>query len=348
MLNKIILSLALCFSFTHCFADIPLESPPKETIILNLPNCKVSDWKEVSRLLVKEAGLIERIPKNQTVDNWNELIAIQYFTNIEKSPFSLNTIIDTLKKTTINAYPGSQVTWRLIEKNKSDFTYEWILHTPYKDIPIQHEIARGFLIENKYHRIGYTRRYKEMDQTEKNTWLKALKESVAVETMEKAKDLPGLSLVERFKNSIVLGNAFKDWSISNKYESANGYTLAIWVPASQKGSSFITECLEILTYPMIKATSITQLVEMETEKIRKSEGKAAQLSILKQTPNEIIYSYTQPKNGLQLTAVVRTFISECGNGRYSITYKQGLPEKTLSKDEIEKWQKTLESIKVRD
>lgn len=348
MINRIIFLLAFCFSFTQSFADIPLEFPLKETVVLKLPNGKPSDWKEISRFLGKKEGVVERIPKNQTIDKWNQVIVFQYNTDAKRSTIGVRAISDGLKTATKKAYPGSQVTWKLIELNKFDFIYEWVLHTPYKDIPVQHEVARGFLTEKGFHRVAFNRRYQQMDENEKNKWLKVLKESVSVESIEKANELSGLSLIERLQNSVVLGNSFSGWSLHDKYESAKGITLAIWIPESQKGSSFVTECLEVQTCPMMKSAGITSLFDLEKERIQKIAGKDVQISILKQTPNEIVYTYTHPADKLQLTSVVRTFISECGTGYCSIVYKQGLPERSLTHDEIEKCQNDLESIKIGD
>src|SRR5262249_15211111 len=143
----------------------------------------------------KEA-LVERIPSSQNPENWSELIGIQFFdlSLLEaKAIKSIEDFAKGLQKITINAYPNSKVSWRYIEKNQNDIIYEWVLHEPYKNIPLQHEIARIFLSQSGFHRIGYTRKGQEMNSSEREEWVKSLRQANIVKIDEAGK-IQGLSL----------------------------------------------------------------------------------------------------------------------------------------------------------
>lgn len=167
-------------------------NPISETAIIKSPNVDYNNWKEISRSLMDTQGLVERIPVDQTVENWSELVAVQYLKlgNVNES---FNDIMEILKKQTLTKYPGSKVSWNVIEENKNDMIYEWILHEPYKKIPLQHEIARAFLTKGTFHRVGFTRTKTPISLQEREEWIKVLKES-SVMSLKEASKIKGFSL----------------------------------------------------------------------------------------------------------------------------------------------------------
>ena len=318
-----------------------------ETIVLKLPK-DYSSWREISRIVDEKKCIVERIPLDQTNSNWSELIAIQYADKenlIMKGCIFIEDCIDLIREQTINSHPGKKVTWRIIDKCKTNIIYEWILHEQYKDIPPQHEIARAFLTEKGFHRIGFTRKNNEMNLDEREKWIELLRESVSVVSMEEARNIPhGLSMVDKLKDSLDLGATFRDWKVINTYNFEMGYTMVISIPPSQKENEYIIECLEMTTTPNFNSVSIDKFFETE-KMILHSRSEKVNFTILKKTPNEIIYSFVHPKDHLLLTGVVRSFISN--HGYYSICYKYGLPNE-LSKEKVLQWKECLEAIKILD
>jgi len=183
------------YAFTH------VSRLPPETIVLKLPNDNYADWKEISSYLSRKEGLVERIPVNQSVKDWVELICIQYHDRSQWDDgtiaYPIEEIMKRLEKVTIGSYPGNKVTWRILEKSETAVIYEWILHKPYKDVPSQHEIAHGFLTEHGFHRIGITCKNREMTSEERERWMELLRESVVVIPVEEAKTVQGLSLLNK-------------------------------------------------------------------------------------------------------------------------------------------------------
>lgn len=184
------------------FQNLTISAEPitlVETAILQLRDTDYLNWKEISRNVNKREGFVELIPNDQTSQTWSELICVQYldFTGRDPKIMGIGAFVGAIQNTTLAAYPGNRVSWTIIEKNKDDIIYEWILHKPFKNIPPQHEIARAFLTENKFHRIGITRKNHEMTEEERQTWLKLLKESTSVVSFEEAVKIKGISLVPR-------------------------------------------------------------------------------------------------------------------------------------------------------
>jgi hypothetical protein len=130
-------------------------------------------------------------------------------------------------------------------------------------------------------------------------------------------------------------------AVLHTYDLDNGNTLVNYLPPSEIGVC-PTECLEVMHIPYVKTTSIEGLFELEKKNVQKQSSKEVIFDVLKKSQNEIIYSYSQVKNRIPFTALVRAFISD--EGYYSISYKNGVAG-DLKKEEILQWKTRLEMIK---
>jgi hypothetical protein len=165
-----------------------------KTLILKLENPEDFKWKEISRKIDEEEGLREFIPTDQNIETWSQLICVQYITlwpEVSETEDPLGAVVDTIRKTTLAAYSGNRVSWNIIEKNKNDIVYEWILHEPFRNIPAQHEIVRAFRTKNRFYRIGVTRKYSEMNNEERENWIKFFKKSVSLVSHNEAGRIKG-------------------------------------------------------------------------------------------------------------------------------------------------------------
>ncbi len=335
--------LAIINSGLHALES--LGDFPLETVILKLPDNSESNWKEIARRVEKKSGIIETIPLSQTVKNWLELICIQYFDSSEwdkKARNSISCILDKLRKETLRSYPENTVTWKIIEKDKRSAIYEWILLKPYNNIPVQHEIARGFLTKTGFHRVGYTKKNEQMNSEEREKWIKLLKNNASVVPFREGACIEGLSMVDKLKDSVALGANFQNWKIIDSFVNANGCALNTYIPPMEDCPS-VTEGLETFTMPTTVISSVTKFFEIEKEGLRSKVGVDVECHVLEQSPSEIIYSYCHPKDHLQCNAVVRTFLTD--RGYYSISYKHGLMGE-MSKEEILEWKEKLKTILV--
>lgn len=331
------------------YALTSVDHPPPETIILRLPNNGYANWKEIVRQVSENEGLVERIPSNQTVETLSELITIQYhgratWNKERASSASLEELLASIREITSFSYPGSKITWKIIEKSEYDSIYEQILRGE-GATPTEHDIARVFLTPSGLHRVAFTRKHTEMSFEEREKWIRLLKESASVVSFKEATNASkALSLADRFKDSLDLSPIFQNWRVVNTYASDNGCTLVCHVPPSQV-EDYVTECLEINTIHNPSTTCIDHLFEIEKRIIEENSLQKIEFHVLKKSPTEVVYSYSYPIGYLQLNAVVRTFISD--QGCCSLTYKHGLTEE-MRKEEILKWQEHLEAIKIRN
>lgn len=352
-LHLLIIPIFILIIQGTAYTLISVGPPPPETIVLTLPDNSYAAWKEIARKVSENEGLVEHAPFNQTLVNLSELITIQYHSrttwNRERaSSVSLEELLDSIREATSFSYPGSKITWKIIEKSEHDSIYERILHGE-GAIPTEHDIVRVFLTKFGLHRVVFTRKHTEMSPEEREKWIRLLKESATVVSFEEATHASeGFSMADRFKDSLDLGCVFQGWRIVNIIRLDIGHTLVCRISPSQT-EAYITECLEVLTVPnwnpSLDPFLIDTLFETEKEALQEQLPQKVIFHILKRSPNEIIYSYSYPENQLQITGVVRSFTSD--RGYYSVSYKHALTEE-MRKEEILKWQEHLEAIKIRN
>ncbi|MBS0621348.1 MAG: hypothetical protein JSR80_00075 [Verrucomicrobia bacterium] len=316
---------------------------PLEAAILQLPDDSTANWKELSRSISKEEGVIEVIPCTQTVQNWSELIGILYDAKWnKKTAHSIDDLVDHILRSTLSSYPPNIISWQIIEKNDDDIIYEWMLRQSYKTDVIEHEIARAFLTSTGFHRVGFTRKYRLMSAEEREKWIKLLKENISILPFQEGSQIEGISMAEALKDSISLGVKFQNWEAVMKVTTKEGISLIRHLPPTHVGPEVI-ESLDTTIGSLHFFPSLDRFIEMEKEYIRDKAPRKVKFRTLERSPSEIIYSYSYPKDHLQLNAVVRTFRTD--HGYYSISYKHSLKGK-LQKDEILQWQENLKAICV--
>lgn len=347
MKKSIKLLIILSMFFNNIAYSISfIDHQPEEMVVLQLSKDSIHNWKEILRFVTDKEGIVELIPLNQKVKNWSELICIEYIGRAilnRQMAISIDDSVDLIKKKTISSYPGNQVSWRIIEKNKSDIIYEWILHKPYKNIPAQHQISRAYLTEKGLHRIGFTRQYNEMTPDERDEWIKLMQKSIFIVSSEEVRNInQGLSLANK-ENSLDLGETFKDWEIATNYLFEIGYSIVTYTPPFHN-KEYITECLEVTSLPVLNNAYIDQYFELEKKSAQKESLNKLDIIFFKKSPTEIIYSFVYPHDNLLVTAITRSFISN--GGYYSLCCKHGHPE-ALKKEEIMLWIEQLENVKVK-
>ncbi len=203
MKNKFLIFIASISTIINSSTYSAEYDYPSETIILHLPNQDENTWKEITHYVTKTERIIESIPLFQTIETWSELICIQYAdisTKDIKVRNNIKIILNLIKNEILLSYPNTKVTWRIIENNKKDAIYEWILHAPHNNIPPQHEISRAFLTKTGFHRVAFTRKNNEMNAEERDKWIQLLKEKSSLVSFPKAIHSNGLSMANNLKD----------------------------------------------------------------------------------------------------------------------------------------------------
>jgi hypothetical protein len=325
-----------------------IEGFPTETVLLRLPENMEKNWKEINRYVNKKQGIIESIPLDQTVQNWTDLICIAYYS---KSVFSNKKVVQSvdawvnkIRSIALSGYPDDIATWKIIEKNENDVIYESILHKTYSSMPAQSEIARAFLTDSGAHRVGFTKKNALMSTEEKKKWIKILKENTSVVPFDGHSKPMELSMVDHVVASFELGDEFSDWQLANNFVFDNGHVLRAYIPPSQEGASYISECLEITTKPNVTEISMNDFFESEKSEVFNKNKRKTKFKVLHESPEEITYCYSQPQDHLQVNAVVRTLVNDYGY--YSISYRTGI-KGDMEKEDVLRWEEKLKAIPIK-
>ncbi len=147
-----------------------------ETMFIDIPQQELKQkWKQAHSQSMNDGwAIVEWIPKNQTLDNRNEMITVQF------SDHSLSKVKVTSAQQFVNIlyndmqiqYPG--MIWNTIEQSENDMLFEWILPNGYKNFPPQHEIVRIICTSKGIHRIAYEKKVSKLDPQTRDLWISRL------------------------------------------------------------------------------------------------------------------------------------------------------------------------------
>jgi hypothetical protein len=157
---------------------------PKETAVLKLPKNEL-EWKEKTRKIEKGYWLVERMPADQSPKYWSDSIAIQIIkrNDMNKRTITIERAADIIKENLVNQYPGLRMRWGQFRISDSELYYEWIMDPKIKAVPSQHTIARVFLTDEGFHRIGIKRRFGKLSEDERMKWFGVLENDVSMESL---------------------------------------------------------------------------------------------------------------------------------------------------------------------
>ncbi|MEQ1935077.1 MAG: hypothetical protein ABL962_14555 [Fimbriimonadaceae bacterium] len=124
-------------------------------------------WKVGSGSNQPGATLVEFIPTAESIGNWSRMFTIQFLEGGKRSPRAVMKVLESQMRARC---PGSK--WGVVNEDPASVTYEWSL-SGCAGHPDQHEVARLLKGNDGVHRIAYVRKTAQLDDTERNTWLKA-------------------------------------------------------------------------------------------------------------------------------------------------------------------------------
>jgi len=323
---------------------MPVKRRPTEAAVLALPNKGCENWKESVRHLTDGGSLVQFLPSGQTLENWSEVITIDYtdWSLVPKNmPRSVEGILSRDQAEEETASNGSSNERTILEKDENSFLYE--INPPSREQFSEWQIGRVCTTKGGFHNVSITRKKAPTTQLEKEEWIKILKNNFTVLPWAQAAKMEGLSLPALFRSKLELGAAFDSWKRRHTYLFSTGFTETCYVPPEQSGD-FGTECLEIQTRVGLNVAPIEKVFDTEKKIFEeRAEDSPVKFQVLRKSPTEITYSFTHwiPHLKLQLTGVVRTISSE--NGNYSFVYKRALPEE-MKQEEVKHWKNQLEKI----
>ena len=158
-------SVAILLSLAAC--AVPLESiyAPADT----------TGWKVAHAQDVRGAGnIVERIPVNETLQNWTKMVTVQFFENERQTP---QTMMDRLRARMLQRCPGA--IWNQLESDRTSVLYEWrIASCPGEQD--QHELSRLLQGNDGLHRIAYTEKVANLPANVRARWIDTLKGAYVV------------------------------------------------------------------------------------------------------------------------------------------------------------------------
>lgn len=158
-----------------------------EAIVLTLSDdTNMEKWTFAFKSITTEGSVFEWVPEGEKIENWSELLQIQYL------PFSFarrsctadtlaSLIIDDMKShypgvvtEVLQASPESALyEWKVLQKTNA--VRRWELPLMLHILDAQVEIARLITTKKGIHRIAYTKKASELDPHLREEWIKALK-----------------------------------------------------------------------------------------------------------------------------------------------------------------------------
>jgi hypothetical protein len=330
---------------TNIDKNITEENPP-ETIVIKLPDEEFRGWKELAKSIVGKDGVVEYVPVGQNGENWKEIITIKYNDGLKLPTNSKNieAYLNNIRKLIFDRYPKGNISWNTIEVSNDQILYEWVIHEPYKNIRPQHSIHKEIFTNNGQNCAVITQAGGEMSSSDREKWIKVLNESTEVVPFKSAFPIAqAISLADRSQSFLDLGAVFSNWKVLDNFDIGEGSVAICYIPPYQIGT-YVAECFEVHTIPNIHGTSMAKKFDREKSTILKEFKGEVTFDVLEESSDEIIFSYSTIKDGLKLTAIVRSFI--VGQGSCYLCYKKGLTER-MSQEEVLLWKDKLKMIKQK-
>ena len=142
------------------------QSPESVSLPFGLDN---KEWKLDWQNRTDTCYITEFVPKEQKVENWKELVTLQFYPNLQNSPAEdfMNNFLSHLQKSD----PGVKI--QPISNSADNSIVEWhILKS--KLNPDQYEVDRVFKGKTGMHMIHYAVKTSEWSDNERTKWLKFL------------------------------------------------------------------------------------------------------------------------------------------------------------------------------
>lgn len=136
---------------------------------LPIPDVENGRWELAYSQVEKEGAIFEFLPKGETLEDWNEMVTVQYFSyELIAGKISPLEFMMKVRSDTTELFPSVQ--WNVIAAKDSEVVYEWSLAgSPLADD--QHEIARLADETLGISRLAYVKKTGRLPHEERAKWL---------------------------------------------------------------------------------------------------------------------------------------------------------------------------------
>lgn len=119
--------------------------------------------------------VIEYIPSGETLENWSEMITVQYFSYafLKSGPSSAGQFANKIRLTIEKQY--NNVNWKVLDKTPESITVEWKFPHGVGGHPPEYDIMKMVTTDKGLHQISYATRVTKMDPEQRLKWIDFIK-----------------------------------------------------------------------------------------------------------------------------------------------------------------------------
>jgi hypothetical protein len=173
------IALLLVSILTSCTIVIPI-SQPQELVQVNAFDD--TRWQRGVGAGNSEYFITEAVPKGQTVDDWEEMITLQFYSKHSHSD-SIEKHLRRKEGLLVDACPD--VEFVVLYQRDEETAYQWSVDAC-EGQEDQCEWARFIKTDRGVHRIAYTHKAPPHDRSECVKWLRVVEEAHVVEVRDLA------------------------------------------------------------------------------------------------------------------------------------------------------------------
>lgn len=128
----------------------------------------LTDWNECWNLPVLDYRIVEYIPVGESLDNWSEMVTLQFLNSVETPENFLALFQEGI------CSQNESASFEVVESTPDALTWEWRISTPSPGGGVQHELCHLVRAKGGWFRIAYTKKVAKLSSHERSDWLAAL------------------------------------------------------------------------------------------------------------------------------------------------------------------------------
>lgn len=176
-MKAFLLTAFMLTSTVSLFADIDTNLveensnlKTKEKLTIPMTDEETKKWAPADTQVLDDGSFVlEWVPANEGVENWSQLLQIQFFPEANKTKASdfVSKFLAALK----DKFPKNQS--KIISQNDDAAIFEWSIPEENGE-PAQYEIAKVITRDNGIFRVAFTKKTNNISDDQKKEWLKFL------------------------------------------------------------------------------------------------------------------------------------------------------------------------------
>lgn len=173
-MKKLLLPLLSIFLLSSCMLAQPKRYTYPEMVQVNVYDN--TRWNQGKGGGNENQFITEATPKGQTVNNWKELITLQYYSK-NADNYSITQHLKEKESLLTSVCPN--IKFNILSESDKDAVYQWSISNC-KGQEDQFEVARYIKTDNGIHRVSYSQKNSNPMQEDYEKWLYIIKDARVV------------------------------------------------------------------------------------------------------------------------------------------------------------------------